>query len=136
MPEENKNQLTLEEFRDFFHKEILPAMEARFATKDDISVFATKDDISVFATKDDFDRFVKAAFRVFATKDDLDIFATKQELINFKDEILTGQEKILKRVDDLEIESSAHTMLYDRQRDQLDSHDKRLGRLEEGLSTG
>jgi len=116
--EKDKKQLTLEEFGNFFQTEILPVMEARFATKED------------------FNRFVDASFKHFVTKDDINGLASREELVKFRNEILTGQDKILRRIDDLEIDSGAHTLLYDRQRDQLDEHEKRIGQVEGKLSVG
>jgi len=99
--EDNNKPLTIKDIQEV----LIPAMEAVFATKDDLENFATKDDLENFATKDDLEPLAtKDDLEPFATKDDLENFVTKDEFNYFKDQSLTNQDKIIKTLDTLVIE--------------------------------
>ena len=72
-----------------------------------------------FATKKDLERF--------ATKDDLKKYATKDDIINFKDEIL-GE------IRDMRDENVLITGRNSINRDMLEDHETRIGKLETAVS--
>lgn len=76
----------------------------------------------VFATKEDL--------KAFATKEDLKAFATKKDLGNLKGEILVGQDKIMKKIEDITIEQKMAYSQYKRHENKLEDHEKRITSLE------
>ncbi|OGB87265.1 hypothetical protein A3H38_03210 [candidate division WOR-1 bacterium RIFCSPLOWO2_02_FULL_46_20] len=80
-------------------------------------IFATKDDLKRFATKDDLKRF--------STKDDL--ADLKSEI---KDDILTSQDKIMKRLDDIVTEQRMGRLESRRHGEKLEDHETRIATLE------
>ena len=54
----------------------------------------------------------------------------KQEITKFKDEILTSNDQLSKKMDKILAETASHTAAYKRHDIQLDDHDKRLKVLE------
>ena len=76
----------------------------------------------IFATKEDL--------KAFATKEDLKAFATKGELANLKNEILAGQDKIMKKIEDISLEQKMAYSQYRRQEDKIEDHEKRIKSLE------
>lgn len=82
-----QQSLTLKDFQEV----IIPAMEKIFATKKDLERFLTKDD----------------ALRIFLTKDDaVGLFATKKELFEFKDQVLSNQDAMIKDLEVLKTEKT------------------------------
>jgi hypothetical protein len=79
---------------------------------------------------------------VFATKKDLEnlsgVFATKQDLSDkvnnlrseLTDRILTSQDKIIKKIEDMTIEMKMSYSQYKRHDEQLENHEKRIKVLE------
>ena len=47
------------------------------------------------------DKDIKKLIEVFATKEDIKDFAIKEDIAGFKDEILTGQDEILEKLNTL-----------------------------------
>ncbi|OGI83403.1 hypothetical protein A2997_01635 [Candidatus Nomurabacteria bacterium RIFCSPLOWO2_01_FULL_36_10b] len=81
-----------------------------FATKKDLEAFATKRDLELYLTKDEF--------RVFERKLDKKFIDFEESLLTkIIDHILTSQDVILKRIDDIIIDNAARDM-------QLHRHDK------------
>jgi len=84
--------------------------------------------------------FYKDLFKVeFASKKDLqkfkielkEKFATKKEIQGFKNEVLNGQDKILKELKDMRDEHTAlHYRVHDKHQPQLEDHDRRISTLE------
>ncbi|MFH1761482.1 MAG: hypothetical protein ABIA63_10325 [bacterium] len=64
-----------------------------------------------------------------------DVFATKEELKGLKNEILTGQDKILKNVEDMRLEQKMAYAQYKRHDEKIENHEKRIGTLEEKVLT-
>ncbi|MBI5700900.1 hypothetical protein HZC34_03510 [Candidatus Saganbacteria bacterium] len=103
-------------------------------TKKDIEklsdVFATKKDIEklsdVFATKKDIEKLSD----VFATKEDLKAFATKDDLSKLRNEMLTGQDKIIKKLEDMSIEQKMAYAQYKRHDEKIENHEVRIKTLE------
>ncbi len=62
----------------------------------------------------------------FATKEDLENFATKEDVTGIKDEILTGQDEILKKLDVLITEKEAGDLQDKKQKKILAIHNKAL----------
>ena len=94
MPRNIDNQpLTIKDIREV----LIPAMEEVFATKKDLEVFATKKDLENFATKKDLEKLV-----------------SKKEFNEFKDSILTGQDRILKDLETLLLEKKVDTWQHRR----------------------
>lgn len=67
---------------------------------------------------------------VFATKDDLKAFATKKELAELRDEMLTGFDGVMKKLEDISIEQKMAYAQARRQEAKLENHEKRLVALE------
>lgn len=111
MSEQNKNDqdqpLTKGEFQE--HLETL------------VKVVATKEDLKQFATKED----LKKLDAIFTTKEDLRELRDEltENISNFKNEILTSNDKIGKKLDIIITELPA---LNEKQRD----HSDRIGTLE------
>jgi hypothetical protein len=78
-------------------------------------VFVTKTDLKKFATKAEM-------LKTFAMKDDLKELATKSELLEFKDEILTSNDKLSNKMDKILTEQTMQTNSYSR-------HDKEIEKL-------
>jgi len=94
MPEDiNDKPLTIKDVREV----LIPAME---------EVFATKRDLEKFATKQDLEAFEQRAMEVFATKQDLIDFVTKAEFTEFKEAVLSNQDKMLRNLDILMTEKT------------------------------
>lgn len=68
---------------------------------------------------------------VFATKEDLKGFATKEDLASLKNEMLTGQDKIMKKLEDISIEQKMAYSQSRRQEEKTDNHEIRIKILEE-----
>lgn len=67
-----------------------------------------------------------AQFNKLATKDDLKNFATKDEAREFKDEVLTAVDGVVKKLDDIEHAFVSNQAAHDR-------FEKRITRIEEHL---
>jgi hypothetical protein len=63
---------------------------------------------------------------VFATKEDLKNFATKDDVLEFKNEILTGQDEILKELKALSQEKTVKDAQDERQKKVLEIHNHAL----------
>ena len=98
----NNKPLTIKDIREV----LIPAMEEVFATKKDLDSFATKKDLERFATKKDLENF--------ATKKDLEELVGKKEFNEFKNSILTGQDRILKDLETLLLEKKVDTWQHRR----------------------
>ncbi|MBI5622122.1 hypothetical protein HY933_04675 [Candidatus Falkowbacteria bacterium] len=115
----------------------------RMATKDDLQgvkddLQGVKDDLQ--GVKDDL-QGVKKDLHRFATKDDLLAFATKDDMEHFRDELkeeihqtfdvlITGQDKIVKILMDQKAENAANQSAHGRFQTTLDTHERRIGVLE------
>lgn len=64
--------------------------------------------------------------QIFATKEDIKDFATKDEIVEFKNEILTGQDEILEKLDILLTEKPIKEEQDKRQKKVLEIHNKVL----------
>ncbi|MDP1718967.1 MAG: hypothetical protein Q8L24_00900 [bacterium] len=94
-----------------------------FATKTDFKEFATKTDLKKFATKAEM-------LKTFATKDDLKELATKSELLEFKDEILTSNDKLSNKMDKILTEQTMQTNSYSRYDKEIEKLKGRVGVVE------
>jgi len=122
MKENNeKKPLTLEDLADYSQKVLLPAINQRFEKVD-----------QCFDENDR--RFDKILHRF--DKVDEQFVEVKKEIGEKFDRVLEGEDRLMKRIVDNEIEQGAHTVQHDRQRDQLDEHEKRIGQLESKVSAG
>ncbi len=63
---------------------------------------------------------------VFATKDDIKNFATKEDIIEFKNEILTGQDEILEKLNTFLQEKTVGDEQDGRQKKVLEIHNNSL----------
>lgn len=68
-------------------------------------------------------------FSKLATKDDVEE-VVEEKVTKFKDEILTGQDKLMKKLDTILTEQAAFTGGQRRQDEKLEEHDKRLEQIE------
>jgi len=68
-------------------------------------------------------------FNKLATKDDVEEIV-EEKVNKFKDEILTGQDKLMKKLDTILTEQAAFTGGQRRQDKKLEEHDKRLEQVE------
>lgn len=115
-------QLRFKEFGEVLMKIFVTKDEFKeglqgFATKEDLKKFATKDDLKGFATKEDLKKFaIKGDLKIFATKEDLHdgMDTLRDELVIMKDEILTSNDKIAKKLVKKEAEDAAVTHRMDR----------------------
>jgi hypothetical protein len=109
-------------FDDKDIKKLIEAQKEVFVTKEEfeglIDIVATKEDLNAFATKEDLN--------AFATKEDLNAFATKEDVTSFKDEILTGQDKIFKKLDSLLQEKTVGDEHDKKEKKILEIHNKVL----------
>jgi hypothetical protein len=111
----------------FVTKEEFEGLIDIVATKEDLNAFATKEDLNAFATKEDLNAFAtKEDLNAFATKEDLNAFATKEDVTSFKDEILTGQDKIFKKLDSLLQEKTVGDEHDKKEKKILEIHNKVL----------
>jgi hypothetical protein len=62
-------------------------------------------------------------FNQLALKEDLKNLATKEEVRYFKDEVLTAVDKVVKKLDNIEVELASNLMAHDR-------FEKRITKLE------
>ena len=69
-------------------------------------------------------------FDKLLTKEDLKKFATKNEFNEIFDEILTKLNKITKGLKNMSIENISNQGAHDRMQKSIDSHDKRINKLE------
>lgn len=74
----------------------------------------------IFATKEDLEKY--------ATREDLEKYATKEDLIEFKDEILNGQDEILGKLSILLDEKTIGDEQNKRQKKVLKIHNNALKR--------
>jgi len=74
------------------------------------------------------DKDIGKLSEVFATKDDLEKFSTKEELVEFKSEILDGQDQILKELKTLTQEKTIKDKQDKRQKEVLKIHNGALKR--------
>lgn len=125
MDTKDSKPLTLDDLCNFTEQVLLPSMEERFATKDDLKNFATKDDI-----KD-----LKEELQNLPTKD-------------YIDKLVTKEDQIAKSTEDVKIELAASAGARVRQQDEIDTiektyknnkkiigrHEIRIKKLEIGLS--
>ena len=72
----------------------------------------------VFVTKGEF-------------KNELSGLATKEELKSFKNDILNGQDRIMKKLEDMSIEQKMAYSQDKRQDEKIENHEKRIIKLEE-----
>jgi hypothetical protein len=85
--------------------------------------FASKEDLKGFATKKDLEKF--------ATKKDLEKFATKKDLEKLRDEVVTGQDKIFKELQEMSDERLVlYHRVYEEHEPKLQDHDKRISAIE------
>ena len=85
-----ENPLTLNELAKYNKDILFPFMQENFVTKREFESF-----VDIVATKEQLNALIENV----ATKDDLKNYATKDDVTEFKDEILTGQDKILEKLD-------------------------------------
>ena len=85
-----ENPLTLNELAKYNKDVLFPFMTENFVTKNEFESF-----VDIVATKEQLNALIENV----ATKDDLKNYATKDDVTEFKDEILTGQDKILEKLD-------------------------------------
>jgi hypothetical protein len=57
-------------------------------------------------------------------------FATKGELASFRNEVLIGQDKIMKKLEDISLEQKMAYSQYKRHDEKLEAHERRLSVIE------
>jgi len=77
-----------------------------------------------FVTKEEFEGLID----IVATKEDLNAFATKEDVASFKDEILTGQDEIFKKLDTLLQEKTVGDEQDKKEKKILAIHNKALAK--------
>lgn len=108
-----------------------------FLTKDEAKKFATKDDLKVFATKEDLKRFAtKDDLKMYATKEDLKMYATKEDLKKSASDTVVGLTEFIGEVYE-KLAAKIDLILADNKdsRNTLDTHERRIERLEEQVYT-
>jgi len=135
----NQKPLTLDDLVKYNQKVLFPALDDKFAKMDD--KFAKMDDKFAniddkFAKMDDKfakmdDSFEKIGGR-FA-KIDWKFEEIKEEIKDKFDKVLTGQDKILKIIEDLKSEQTMDVAVHKRQDRKLENHEIRIKIAEEKL---
>lgn len=110
-----KSKMTLEKLAVIIQQDF-NRIDEKLAVKID------KEDLEKFATKEDLEKF--------ATKEDLENFATKEDLRQIRDDVLTGNDKVIKELGVLRVEQMAHKAAHDRVDEKLEDHEIRLMGLE------
>ena len=72
------------------------------------------------------DKDVEKLSEIFATKDDLEKYATKDDIIEFKNEILTGYDTILEKLNTISQEKTIGDEQDKRHKKVLEIHDNAL----------
>lgn len=114
-----ENPLTLNELAKYNKDILFPFMTENFVTKKEFESF-----VDIVATKEQLNALIENV----ATKDDLKNYATKDDVTEFKDEILTGQDKILEKLDILLGEKPMRDVQDKRKQKVLEIHNGALKR--------
>jgi len=69
------------------------------------------------------------AIRIIVKEETKD-FATRKEMVDFKDQILTGQDNLSKKLDQILSEHPAMSHAIDENREEIHAHEKRIKKLE------
>jgi len=128
----NQKPLTLDDLVKYNQKVLFPALDDKFANIDD--KFAKMDD--KFAKMDDKfanidDRFGKVGDRFNKIDERFD--KIDMEIEDKFDKVLTGQDKILKIIEDLKSEQTMDVAVHKRQDGKLENHEMRIQIVEEKL---
>ncbi len=84
-------------------------------------------------THKDFQDYLEIASEVFATKEDIKNLANKSELIELKDEIITSNDKLVKKLDTFLTEQTMHTHSHSRQEKETEKIKDRVNRVEKHI---